>query len=123
MYIPTNMSQWRRSWIGGKQPRRIIMVSTDTINEFFSVCYFCQWHAREGSPGRTRGLELNHVRKNGRNHFARAGLDKRLNCNCGCKIVLTYDPWSFTAQSPMGQGARLGTEIGVWVGPLNFALA
>ena len=33
--IPKNMSQWRRSWLGGKQPRNISTVITATINGIF----------------------------------------------------------------------------------------
>ena len=96
------------------------MVSTVTINgKFFAVCSFSQWSAREGSPGRTCAIESNHGREKGRTPFARTGVDKRLDRNCGCDILLMYDPWRLTLQSPAGQGAGLGSRIGNQVGRLN----
>ena len=95
--IPTNMSQWRHSWLGEKQPRRISMVSTSTINrDIFSVCCFCWRNDMEGSPGSTCATNSNHVSENVQTNFECAGMDKQSNCNLGCKIILTYGKGSRT---------------------------
>ena len=38
---------------------------------------------------------------------------------CVCEVILTYDPWSSTPQSPAGLGAILRPDIGPWVRTIN----
>ena len=95
----------------------------DKWKRFSTFCYFCPWHAREGSPGRTIAIESNHGSKNGRTHFERAGMDKRSNRYRICEIVLTYDPRISTPHYPVGQGAGMGPGIGYQVGTLNHVLS
>ena len=75
---------------------------------FFSVCSLYWWHAREGSPGRTRKFESNHGSENGQTHFASAGMYKWSNQNSSCKIALTYDLQILTHQSHAVQEPKLG---------------
>ena len=104
--------------------RRISTVSNATISrKNFYVCYFYLWHAREGLPGCTRVIESNHGSKNERTNFPRRGVNKGWNHNCGCKILLTYDPWISTPQYPEGHGSGMGDGIRNGVGTLNFAQA
>ena len=89
----------------------------------FSVCYLCLRHAREGRPSRTCAIESNHGSEIGRTHFARTGLDKWSNRNCGYKIVITYDPRSLTPQSLARQGSGMRPGIGNRVGKSNCVQA
>ena len=50
-------------------------------------------------------------------------VDKRLNHNLGCKILLTYDPRSLNTHFHARQGAGMGSRIGNRVGTLNHAQA
>ena len=86
----------------------------------FTACYFSRCNAQEESPSRTCTIEFNRGSKNGRTPFASTGVGKLSNHNRGREILLTYDLWSLTTQSPVGKGAGLGSVIENWVGKLNI---
>ena len=68
-------------------------------------------------------LELNHGREKGLAHFELTGADKRSNRNLNYEILLTYDPWRSTPQSPAEHGSGLGYRIRNQVGRLNHTHA
>ena len=110
----------QRSWLGGKLSRRTITVSNVmTKRKKITVCSFSGWNDREVIPGSTHKIESKHGIEKGKTPSACTGVDKRLNLNCGYKILLTYDPRSSTPQSPEGQWARLGSGIENQVDRLN----
>ena len=78
---------------------------------FFIVCFFSLWNDREVIPGRTRAIEPNYGREKGRTYFVRTGVDRRLNHNHSCKILLMYDYWTSNPRSPAGMRDRLGSVI------------
>ena len=120
MRIPTNMKQWQRSWISGKQSKGISTVSTAKKTKiFFFICSFCQWHAMEGIHVRTFTIDSNHGSENRRTYLTRVGMDKRSNHKHGFEIVLTYDQRRLTPQYPAVQVSVMVPGIGSWDGTLG----
>ena len=111
--IPPNIIQWRRSWFGGRQSISISMVSNAMINgKKISICSFCRWHAREGSPGQTHDFELTHGRKNEQTYFTRVGQGRRSNRNRDCKIVLQII-WIYSPQQDREPDWHLASVLGL----------
>ena len=90
---------------------------------FFAVYYFSGRNAREESPGHAHVIESSYGSENGKTPFSSTREGKRSNQNHGCEVLLMYDPWSLTPQSPVRKGAGMGSGIRNQVGGLNITPA